>query len=346
MNYFKYLSVVLFVLISCKPKHKTNPEISNINDTTSDFVIAFGSCNNQVLPNTFWSEIKKNNPNVWIWGGDVIYSDTEDMAYLEQNYLKQKSNVEYAKFSKNTEILATWDDHDYGKNDGGAEYTKKATSQQLFLDFFDIPENDIRRKQEGIYFSKDYSVNETLIKIINLDTRYFRTALTKDTETKKRYKPNVYGEGTMLGKTQWKWLENQLQNSKASYTIIMSSIQFLSGEHGFETWENMPHEIEKLENLLISTKTKNAIILSGDRHISEFSKTNIEGLNYPLIDFTSSGLTHSYSNFSKEPNKFRVGNVVSDKSFGILKFDLKTNTVVLEIRGENNKLYETFTQNY
>jgi len=346
MNYIKSLFILIFAITSCKTDQKTKNKIPNSIETTNDFVIAFGSCNNQVLPNTFWPEIKKNNPDVWIWGGDVIYSDTEDMAYLERNYLKQKSNVEYSNFSKDIEILATWDDHDYGVNDGGFEYPKKAEAQQLFLDFIDVPKNDERRKQEGVYFTKDYTVNNEIIKIIILDTRYFRTALTDDNESKKRYKPNAHGEGTILGETQWKWLKNQLQNSNASYTIIMSSIQFLSAEHGFETWGNMPHEIEKLEDLLVSTTTKNAIILSGDRHISEFSKKEIDSLNYPLIDFTSSGMTHSYSNFSEEPNKFRVGTVVSEKSFGILKFDLKTNTVIMEIRGENNKLYETFTQNY
>ncbi len=346
MNYFKTLFIFLCVITSCKTEHKPTNKISNTTEASNSFIIAFGSCNNQILPNTFWPEIKKNNPDVWIWGGDVIYSDTQDMAYLEQNYLKQKNNVEYSNFCENIEILATWDDHDYGVNDGGTEYPKKAEAQQLFLDFIDVPKEDERRKQEGVYFSKDYSVNETIIKIIILDTRYFRTALTDDLETKRRYKPNTNSDGTILGETQWKWLENQLQNSKASYTIIMSSIQFLSAEHGFETWGNMPHEIEKFENLLISTKTKNAIILSGDRHISEFSKKEIDSLKYPLIDFTSSGLTHSYSNFSEEPNKFRVGNVVSEKSYGILKIDLKTDTVVLEIRGENNKLYEAFTQNY
>ena len=74
--------------------------------------------------------------------------------------------------------------------------------------------------------------------------------------------------------------------------------------------------------------------------------TSEQFLNYPLIDFTSSGLTHSYSNFSEEANQFRVGNVVAKKSFGILKFDFENSTVQMEIRGENNKLYETLTQKY
>lgn len=346
MKYTKALLILLFTIISCKTEIKPKNEIANATETTSDFVIAFGSCNNQVLPNTLWKEIKKNKPMVWIWGGDVIYSDTEDMAYMKANYLKQKNNIDYANFSRDIEILATWDDHDYGVNDGGTEYPKKDEVQQLFLDFLDVPKKDKRRKQKGVYFSKDYTVNTKTIKIIVLDTRYFRTALTKDTESRKRYKLNTSTNGTILGETQWNWLKTQLENSKASYTIIVSSIQFLSAEHGFETWGNMPSEVEKLENLIVSSKTKNAIILSGDRHISEFSRKNIDGLNYPLIDFTSSGLTHSYSNFSEEPNKYRVGTVVAEKSFGILKFNFKTNTVKMEIRGENNKLYETFTQNY
>ena len=106
------------------------------------------------------------------------------------------------------------------------------------------------------------------------------------------------------------------------------------------------HEIDKLENILKTTKAKNTIILSGDRHISEISSKTIAGLKYPLIDFTSSGMTHSYSDFAGESNKFRIVDVVAEKSFGVLKFNFKLNTVTMEIRGENNILYKSFTQNY
>ncbi len=346
MNCFKLTLLVFLLISSCKMNENKKINSPILLETSSDFTIAFGSCNNQELPNLMWPAIEKNKPNVWIWGGDVIYTDTYDMAFMAENYQKQKNNADYAAFAKKVEVLGTWDDHDYGLNDGGIEYLKKAEAQQLFLDFLDVPKNDERRIQEGVYFAKDYRVNNNTIKIILLDTRYFRTSLTPDNETKKRYKPNLYGEGSMLGNTQWEWLKNELQNSKATYNIMVSSIQFLSGEHGFESWGTMPHEIDKLINLLKSTNAKNTIMLSGDRHISEFSKIEIAGLSYPLIDFTSSGLTHSYTNFKEEANKYRLGKVVSEKSFGILKFDFKANKVTMEIRGENNVIYETYTQNY
>jgi len=346
MSCFKYIFFLFLILISCKTNTKQHDKTLSYQVDSYDFVIAFGSCNNQVLPNVLWNEILKNKPDVWIWGGDVIYTTAEDIAVMQKDYQKQKRNPEYADFIKNVEVIGTWDDHDYGLNDGGKENSKKAEAQTLFLDFIDTDKTDKKRAQEGVYFAKDYAIDNKIIKIIILDTRYFRTALTPDDLSRKRYKPNAYGEGNMLGKVQWEWLANELQNSKASFNIIVSSIQFLSSEHGYESWGNMPHERDKLVNLIKSTKAKNTIILSGDRHLSEFSKKEENGLAYPLIDFTSSGLTHSYSNFQGEPNKFRVGKVVSEKSFGILKFNFLKNKVTLQMRGENNVLQQELIHQY
>ncbi|RMZ51208.1 alkaline phosphatase family protein [Flavobacteriaceae bacterium PRS1] len=346
MSCFKYIFFLFLILISCKTNTKQHDKTLSYQVDSYDFVIAFGSCNNQVLPNVLWNEILKNKPDVWIWGGDVIYTTAEDIAVMQKDYQKQKRNPEYADFIKNVKVIGTWDDHDYGLNDGGKENSKKAEAQTLFLDFIDTDKTDKKRAQEGVYFAKDYAIDNKIIKIIILDTRYFRTALTPDDLSRKKYKPNAYGEGNMLGKVQWEWLANELQNSKASFNIIVSSIQFLSSEHGYESWGNMPHERDKLVNLIKSTKAKNTIILSGDRHLSEFSKKEENGLAYPLIDFTSSGLTHSYSNFQGEPNKFRVGKVVSEKSFGILKFNFLKNKVTLQMRGENNVLQQELIHQY
>ena len=86
------------------------------------------------------------------------------------------------------------------------------------------------------------------------------------------YQPNTAEDATVLGAAQWKWLQNELNSSDADFNLIVSSIQFLSGEHGFETWGNFPKEVEKLEKMIVGSKAKGVMILSGDRHISEFSK--------------------------------------------------------------------------
>ena len=38
--------------------------------------------------------------------------------------------------------MAIWDDHDFGTNDGGADFRHKDQTQQLFLDFFGEPAAD------------------------------------------------------------------------------------------------------------------------------------------------------------------------------------------------------------
>ncbi|RTZ06989.1 alkaline phosphatase family protein [Flavobacterium bomense] len=335
-----------FALISCKIQNTQRVLETNKPTQNNYFTIAFGSCDNQKIKNELWPAIDKNHPSVWIWGGDNVYSDTEDMQFLKNNYEIQKQDADYLTFIKDKIVLGTWDDHDYGANDAGEEYSFKRKSQQLLLDFLGTSKNASERKRDGVYTAKTIEVNGNKIKVIILDSRFFRTALTKATDLKKRFQPNTAGEGTMLGNAQWKWLENELQTSEAQFNVIVSSIQFLSNKHGFEAWGNFPHEIEKLEQLIVSTKAKGTFIISGDRHIATFSSKKVRGLSYPLVDFTSSGLTHTYASFSGEENPYVKGEVIKDINFGLLKFDFENNKVIMEIRGKENTLLQEYVQIY
>lgn len=338
----RYIFIFLFIssMYSCKTG------VEDAKSASDDLVIAFGSCNKQYEPNLLWDDVLNNKPKAWIWGGDVVYSDTYDMAVLEKSYAMQRSQEAYRLIGSEMKILGTWDDHDYGKNDAGTEYTKKNKSQQLFLDFLDVPKTDARREREGVYHSELITMPKGSVKIIILDTRFFRTALTDANVKGKRYVPNTYGEGTVLGAQQWEWLQKELENSSADFNVIVSSIQFLSGEHGFETWGNFQHEVDKMLQTIVASKAKNVLLTSGDRHISEFSKKNVDGLSYPIIDFTSSGLTHVYSSFDGEPNQYRSGKVVSEISFGILKFNFSNKTVTMQMRGDGNTLQQELIQRY
>jgi alkaline phosphatase D len=320
----------------------THTETSKLTSfENADFVISFGSGNNQQKENPFWNDILTHKPNVWIWGGDNIYCDTEDAKVLKKCYEVQLNKPDYQDFKKNVENIGVWDDHDYGVNDGGAEYPTKVASQELFLDFLDVLCLSDRRSQKGTYHSVDYTAKGKTIKIILLDTRYFRSPLTKDPSPKRRYKPNKDKNATMLGATQWNWLESTLNNSDADYNIIVSSIQYLSNKHGYEAWATLPYEMQKLEDLIVKSKAKKVVILSGDRHISEVSLKNIGKNKYPLIDFTSSGLTHAYTDFKSEKNPYRVSKVVHQKSYGLVKFDIQNNQLFFEMWGERNQLLAT-----
>ena len=100
-------------------------------------------------------------------------------------------------------MLATWDDHDYGLNDGGVEFAHKALAKDLFLDFWDVPAGDIRRTRGGIYASCIIGPAGKRVQVILLDVRWFRSPLKitdkRGAAGKQRYLPDLDPAKTMLG---------------------------------------------------------------------------------------------------------------------------------------------------
>ncbi len=199
MNSYKIIIClsILFLLnlnYRCQTKTGTLPKKTGVISVPVDESetltrIAIGSCNRSDLRQPLWQTIVEQKPDLWIWLGDNIYGDTEDMDKLAANYQRQKNNIEY---------------------------------------------------------------------------------------------------------------------------------QILPTQHNYEKWNTFPQERKKLFGLLSQYKVPGVILMSGDRHIGELSKTEIAGLDYPLVELTTSGLTHVYENAS-EANNLRVGSLVNQLNFGFLK---------------------------
>jgi alkaline phosphatase D len=296
--------------------------------------LAFGSCNKHDLPQPIWLPIINDSPDLFIWLGDNVYGDTDDMELLKSKYDAQNQQQDYKRLKLNTPVIGIWDDHDYGINDGGKFYAQKKESQQLMLDFLGEPASSPRRKQEGAYASYTYGVGENSIKILLLDARYHRDTLHV---IDKVYQLNH--EGTLLGEEQWKWLEEELKNSKASLNIIASGIQFIPTEHPHEKWANFPKERQRLLQLIATTKVKNPLLMSGDRHIAEISL--LKNNNYPsgLYEVTSSGLTHTWKEYKEEYNPYRQGNLIAALHYGLLEIDWENRVLNIKIKGTEGQVF-------
>ena len=315
----------------------------NDKPTNSSLKIAIGSCYNTSLnDNSMWKEVVNTNPDLWIWLGDIIYADTYDMAFMKQKYDVLKQDIEYQKLLNSTNIIGIWDDHDYGINDGGKSYSKKKESKELLLDFLDVDKSDEVNQHDGIYNSYVIGKGEKTVKIILLDTRYFRDDLEVDTISDERYKVNQNGD--ILGEEQWKWLEDELNKNEASVHIIASGYQVIPWEAKYEKWSVFPTARKRLFDMLQKTKPNKAFLLSGDRHISEVSKLDLKNLDYPLYEFTSSGITHTWSKKWPEQNSHRVTELVIEKSFGIINIEWVNQepNVTFEMRGQNDSIFAIY----
>lgn len=285
--------------------------------------IAFGSCADQDKPQPIWEAIVAAKPELFLFIGDIIYADTQDMDVMRAKYKKLAANSGYQSLLKTCPLLATWDDHDYGGNDAGADYPKKVESQQILLDFLGVPKDSPRRKQEGIYHAQVFGPPGKRVQVILLDLRYFRGPLKKKEKffpAEGGYIPNTDPDTTFLGEAQWKWLEEQLK-VPAELRLLVSSIQVVPEDHGHEKWMNIPHERERLYKLLSDTKANGVVILSGDRHLAELSVQDA-GLGYPLYDLTSSGLNQAAKRWRKlETNRHRVATMNFGDNFGVVTLD-------------------------
>ncbi len=276
--------------------------------------ISFGSCNKQDKPQDYWNKIASKPADLWLWLGDNVYADTENMDEMKADYDRLKNDPAYRTYAGQVTIDGVWDDHDYGANDAGFEYPKKFESRDLYLDFLGV--DSLTRAEissrGGTYHHRMWQENGLKVCMVFLDTRWFRSNLSRSTVQGRRYEAS--DTGTLLGEEQWQWLQEVLNTPEVDLFIIASSIQLLSNEHGWEKWGNFPHERQRMLDLL---RVKKALVLSGDRHITEFS--HVMNGPYALCDFTSSGLTHSWRRYEEEPNALRVGKLFNVLTFGYLQ---------------------------
>lgn len=298
--------------------------------------IAFGSCADQNRDQPIWSTIGDSAPDLFVFLGDNIYGDTEDMTVMAKKYVRLAAKAEFARFRSRVPLLATWDDHDFGVNDGGKEYPKKEQSKELLLDFFREPDDSERRIRPGIYTSYAFGPLGKLLQVILLDLRWFRDPLNYD-KVNDAYLPDKTGSRTLLGVHQWAWLEAELRKP-ADLRIIASSTQFASPDHKFEKWANFPRERQRMLDLLDGLRLKNAVIISGDMHFGELSAEKTpQGVT--LYDLTSSGLTH-FEAGAQYPNRNRIA--IHDKSanFGFIEinWDRSPPEVSLQVRDDAGRI--------
>ena len=332
------LFIALIFLVSCE---NTEPSV-NIKPPHV-YSIGFGSCLTQEKPMPIFNAIKSENYDLFLMLGDNVYGDTDsnDLIELRDAYEKQRENFD--RLNLNFPFEAIWDDHDYGKNDGGKEYIFKAEAEQIFLDFWNIPQDDIRRTRPGLYFEKTQEIDGISIQMIFLDTRFFRDALLPTDERgapgKERYIPHTDTSLTMLGEDQWTWLQEQL-DKEVDHKIIVTSIQFLAMGHGWEAWKTLPHERQRLIDL-VDQSSSEVLFISGDRHRGGLYQFSTQS-GKVISEMTSSSLNLAFAN-DEEDGPLRSGPTFVQENYGEILLDKLTNTLTVNLKDNQGKIIQSLS---
>lgn len=265
------------------------------------------------LPKTIWQELASLKPDVLFLIGDNVYADRHNEMPLPngsndldlwQRYVETRNNLSLFYLDELIPIIAVWDDHDYGLNNGDSSYKFKNHSYQTFRAFF--PQHPI----DGLYelgpgISASLQINGQ--KFIFLDNRYFR-------QNKSGTRNGVH-----FGAIQDAWLLSQLSDDKPTWLI--SGDQFFGGYHHFESFEgNFFQDFQSFISKLRSAASKVAFI-SGDRHLFELMEIEPSLLGYKSYEITSSGIHAKVypSSWEREPNPRQLVGFANINNFALIR---------------------------
>lgn len=332
------------------------PTLSEGPRLASDTVIthfAFGSCNSQNHTQAMWSTITASNPQAFIAMGDNIYGETgwdegPVMPTLVEGYRTQMTSAPFMQLRQTVPMMVTWDDNDYGLNDGGASFDQRETSEELFEYYWQLP--DEARDRPGIYYSTTVGPAERRVQFIMLDTRFFRSDYVKwGPETPSgRYTVNTDPDATMLGAAQWAWLEQELAEP-ADLRVVVSSVQVLSEAHGWESWDKLPLERARLLDMLTSRAGGGLVLLTGDRHAAAFYETEWQGER--ITEFTSSALNRprpggTEQATAREPDPLRLTRFIGEANFGSMAIDWSQRELAMAIVAADGTPVETLVRGF
>ncbi|MDB4438462.1 hypothetical protein N9195_02625 [bacterium] len=186
--------------------------------------IAFGSCAKHWQPQPIWDAVIGKKPDLFVFLGVNIYGDTDGRtAWLvskgqmagEWNSLADKPEFQRARFAM--PFMATWDNHDYGSHAEGGELPVKEDVKEVFLNFFEEPEDSPRWKRSGFMMPKYLVRQENECRSFrSIQSSFKKDPTPKDERTKLGkvggYLPDLDSGKTHLGKEQWSWLKSELES--------------------------------------------------------------------------------------------------------------------------------------
>ncbi|MEM9668120.1 MAG: alkaline phosphatase D family protein [Pseudomonadota bacterium] len=310
--------------------------------------ILIGSCNDEEMVSPALAQIAEADADLFLMMGDNVYGDRDGPAYtnndadlteLREAFGELAASDAFQAVRAKHPMMVAWDDHDYGANDSGRRFPFRRFAERIHEQFWGLGDQDVG-KWDGTYYARSFGPDGQRVQIIMLDTRFFRSDLTRSDEQgiwgKERYVPSSDPHQDMLGDDQWTWLSNELRKP-ADLRLIVSSVQVLPTVHGWESWNKLPKERQQLFDLIQDSSAEGVVFVSGDRHAA-FLYEDDAALPYPAYEITSSSLNAPMHDETKEADSRQIGAGYGLSNYGEVSIDWAAGSVSLILRSEAGEI--------
>lgn len=235
------------------------------------FNVAFVSCVNDSA-DSVWQEMADHNLDLLCLGGDTPYLDTGDLSELRNKHRHLLQRPSLAALGKRVPIVGTWDDHDFGLNNGNGISAAgvKDNTRRAFLEY--RVHDQYGSGDEGIYHKTDQGALEVFL----LDPRWYSQTASSPVS------PN---QSTCFGNEQWQWLLESLRSSEAPFKVLLQG-QIWQDKKNSETDDMHTYYAERdaLLDFIKQERIPGVVLVGGDIHVSRYLM-HPQRVGYDLHDF-------------------------------------------------------------
>ena len=129
---------------------------------------------------------------------------------------------------------------------------------------------------------------------------------------------------TLLGKQQWRWLENGLRASTAAVKVLASGMIFNDAvrPNKPDYWGKYPHERRALFEMIGRNKIRGVVLVSGDIHRSRVVRHGCsEFAGYDITELITSPLHAGIIKSANAPHPGLIKDMGSPNTFLLLEVD-------------------------
>ena len=287
--------------------------------------LTFGSCAREDAGSAkVWTQMEKDDPDAVVLLGDTPYIDSTDLDHQRKRYREFAAVSEFARLLKSRSFYATWDDHDFGRNDTDGELPGKETSRRVFQEYHANP--SYGDGTEGIYTR----FRRGPVDVFLLDARYFAAVEASPVDSSKR---------TLLGKNQWRWLCSELKASTAPFKILAAGMIWNGAVRPNKTdhWETYAHERHALLDFIGKERISGVLLIGGDIHRTRVLRHDTTGtIGYPLTELITSPMHDSIIEAANAPHPSLVFDAGMPHSYLLVTVDSRKSPAVLTARFKNS----------
>lgn len=224
----------------------------------ASFKIAFASCARTGSERVVFDYIAQEKPLFFLHMGDFHYLDIErdDLDAFRRGYDRVLRSRRQSWLFRSVPIVYVWDDHDFGKNDGGSDNPGRSAARIAYREA--VPHYPLYAGEGDSAIYQAFTVGR--VRFLVTDARSERSPRSVPDGPQK----------TVLGAEQKAWLKREMLAANGRFPLIIwvNSFPWIAkAKERADHWGGFSSEREELARFIRDNGIQGLAMLSGDSHM-------------------------------------------------------------------------------